>query len=301
MLTADQLTTATRLYPRLRARDPSSFDAMIRAMGIDPRAPVAEVVQAVAAWQAAHPPLVADGVPGVKTSAVLRGETWQPPDGDEYLIVGGKRVLVRGIRVVTWQELGGLSFYGQPGWTKRTAVTDLFVAHHDAARFSHGCHQTLLARDLAVHLMLDGDGTVYQALDLAGAEAYHAKGVNPRSVGVEINNPVDPKLDNPAKPRPRVKVGWKQYGNPNAIMLGLHPSQIFTLLVLADAITSAFGIPRRLPTQAAPGWDAPDPRVASGEFSGVCFHGHVTEKKWDPSGATAQLRPAFRDAGYSVG
>ena len=67
-------------------------------------------------------------------------------------------------------------------------IVDLFVVHYDVCGTSRRCFQVLHdLRGLSVHFLLDVDGTIYQTLDLADT-AWHARQVNPRSVGVEIAN-----------------------------------------------------------------------------------------------------------------
>ncbi|HEV8322347.1 MAG TPA: N-acetylmuramoyl-L-alanine amidase [Myxococcota bacterium] len=79
----------------------------------------------------------------------------------------------------------------------RRKVTQL-VIHHDGAWNSRACYQTLLTRpnkatppkplNLSVQFMLDHDGTVYQAADMAHCCA-HIGPHNGIAIGVEINHP----------------------------------------------------------------------------------------------------------------
>jgi N-acetylmuramoyl-L-alanine amidase len=76
------------------------------------------------------------------------------------------------------------------GWDLPTLqkVVDQFVVHYDVAAASRSCFRTLHdVRGLAVHFMLDLDGTIYQTLDLKEG-AWHATSSNDRSVGIEICN-----------------------------------------------------------------------------------------------------------------
>jgi N-acetyl-anhydromuramyl-L-alanine amidase AmpD len=67
-------------------------------------------------------------------------------------------------------------------------VVDQFVIHFDVCGVSRQCFNVLQDhRDLAVHFMLDIDGTIYQTLDLK-ERAPHATIANTRSVGIEIAN-----------------------------------------------------------------------------------------------------------------
>jgi hypothetical protein len=72
---------------------------------------------------------------------------------------------------------------------------DQFVIHYDVCGTSRRCFEVLHdKRGLAVHFMLDLDGTIYQTLDLKEG-ARHATIANGRSIGIEIANmgayPVD--------------------------------------------------------------------------------------------------------------
>ena len=75
------------------------------------------------------------------------------------------------------------------GWTRPALeqVVDQFVLHYDVCGTSGKCFEVLHERDLAVHFMLDLDGTIYQTLDLKEA-AFHATKANDRSIGIEIAN-----------------------------------------------------------------------------------------------------------------
>lgn len=67
-----------------------------------------ELVTAVAQWQEKHS-LYVDGILGPKTSAALAGCEWTPPTGENFLVVGGKRIPTS-FPVVNWMQPGGLSF-----------------------------------------------------------------------------------------------------------------------------------------------------------------------------------------------
>jgi len=115
------------------------------------------------------------------------------PPSDE-IVVCGQRFHI-GTPVVTWDQFPGYSFYGKdpcftPGPKDLEALRgqiDQFVLHYDVCGISKTCYQVLLERKLSVHFMLDVDGTLYQALDLA-ERAWHATKSNQRSIGVEIAN-----------------------------------------------------------------------------------------------------------------
>jgi hypothetical protein len=234
----------------------------------------------VATFQAEHGGLTVDGILGPKTLAALHGTTWTPPVRD-YLIASGKRVSVP-FPVVTWDEPGGLSFYGQGGWNERRRPdgrgVDLFVLHWDGCTSAHQCFHVLLERGLSVHLMLDGDGTVYQALDLAAARAWHAGQANERSIGVEIQNPVRLHRNRWQRP-PRATVAEACANRPGTWKhLDFYDIQKRRAVELAEVLCERFGIPRALPTKGGQVLRSLAPR----RFRGVCGHYHVSSRKPDP-------------------
>jgi len=123
--------------------------------------------------------------------------------GDE-IVVDGTWVST-GAKVVLWLDPGGYNAYrtvphfgtaGPVGMRYRTRsveagrdaieAIDQFVLHYDVCGLSRECFRVLHdQRELSVHFLIDVDGTIYQTLDVR-EEAWHAKEVNSRSVGVEI-------------------------------------------------------------------------------------------------------------------
>ncbi|HEV8321775.1 MAG TPA: hypothetical protein VG389_09195 [Myxococcota bacterium] len=63
-----------------------------------------------------------------------------------------------------------------------------FLIHHDVSWDSRGCYSTLQSqRSLAVQFMLDYDGTIYQACDMAHF-CWHVGEVSKVAIGVEVNH-----------------------------------------------------------------------------------------------------------------
>lgn len=206
------------------------------------------------------------------------------------LIVNGADVPVS-FPVVTWKDKGGLRF--DSGFLPRASVrpsggVNLFVLHWDVCPSSKVCCEALKQRGLSVHLMLDADGTVYQALDLQTVAAYHCAGSNARSVGVEICNPVTPAK---GSARPVVQShginGGKSFSH-----LDFFDAQKVRTVELAEAVCVALNIPRKLPGTL----EVPRQKLlAASAFQGVCGHYHMSDQKSDP-GLT--LWPAFKAAGW---
>lgn len=225
--------------------------------------------------------LTLDGIVGPKTAAAMRGATFTPPAG-EFLIVGGKRVPVS-FPVVTWDEPNGMSFYGKPGWSKRRDPTgagvNLFVLHWDGCTSARQCFHVLLERGLSVHLMLDGDGTLYQALDLADARAWHGGDVNERSIGIEIQNPVALHRNKWQKPERPIVSEAGVHGGRAYEHLDFYDIQKRRVVELSEVICAHFAIPRALPTNER---GEVLKALASPSFAGVCGHYHVSRSKPDP-------------------
>lgn len=237
-----------------------------------------------------------DGVLGPVTLARLDNVPLDPPES--ALIVNGEKRPVP-FPVVTWESPAGLSFYvpqAKTYWAPRRNVpakVNLFVLHWDGVTSSRQCYQVLMERHLSVHLMLDADGTVFQALDLGTAKAYHASIVNERSVGVEICNPVKPERNCWCKPERAVIVDKGVNGSHDGAHLDFYDVQKERVVQLAAALSDIFGIPKQLPR--APRWTShlpgePDPAGAVVRrtledvqgFAGVCGHFHVSDQKDDP-------------------
>jgi N-acetyl-anhydromuramyl-L-alanine amidase AmpD len=309
MLTDNQLARAVGANPRWRGDLGPAWPSnqQLAEAGIPPLQGEGDFAfaDAVAAFQASHD-LACDGILGRLTSAKLRGVAPPAPKGEAFLIVGGEKRPAPDCRIVTWQDPDGLGFAHLKVWRPRPpGPIDLFVLHHDGCRSSRQCYDVLAERKLSVHLMLDRDGTIYQALDLRTACAYHASEANQRSIGVEICNPVRIERDDPKDPRP---VGILEVTNAGAegarrSVLGFYPKQVEAVIALARAISSIFAIPLQLPQASSPTSTAGvtrgiDARVVQGSFRGICGHYHLKETKIDPG---VSLWQPMRDAGVGLG
>ena len=122
---------------------------------------------------------------------------------------------------------------------------------------------------------------------------------------MEICNPERPERNDPKDPRP---VGALEVTNAGAAgaqqpVLGFYPKQVDAVIALARAIANLFHIPLVLPKATSPTSSAGvgrgfDPRVAQGEFRGICGHYHLKASKIDPG---VSLWPPMREAGFGVG
>jgi len=227
-----------------------------------------------------------------KTKANIIGPERAAVLGTDKLIVASAEYIASGFRLINFNDPDGFSFYKKPAlFRNRTQKIDRLILHWDVSRSSKSCFNTLLARGLSVHLMLDRDGTVYQALDLHSAVAKHAGIANARSVGIEICNIVDVREAHKEPDRIITQSffpsGWKPKH------LDFTEAQKKALVPLLDLICGTVGIPQRIPDEK----NLPKSGFVSDGWSGVCGHYHIPNKngKWDP-GTT--LWPVLKQAGF---
>lgn len=177
-----------------------------------------------------------------------------------------------------WAEAGD----GDPLRALRKAIHTV-VLHHDGSVSSRACFQTLLARGLSTHFMVDADGRIYQATDVAD-EAIHASGVNAVSVGIDLNNPA-PNLVNaqPAEGGGRTISPEKTINGAVFRSYNYTEPQYRSLIELLRVLCEALGIEPVFPVGEDGGildsvLQAPPPA----DFRGIQCHWHSSADKWDP-------------------
>lgn len=203
-------------------------------------------------------------------------------DGEKYPIEWGK--------VVTYREEPKWSL---PSKNMKPHVSDRnveqFVVHWDGCLSSKMCHKVLEGRGLSVHFCIDNDGTIIQLMDTNNI-AWHARGVNTTSIGVEVSSAVYTKYAKKYKPRRPVWENVECHGEQVGPILGFTDEQVKALKVLAKTICERYKIPLRVPenekgelikgvikaSEKHPkGWRA---------FKGVMAHYHLNKNKTDPAG-----------------
>ena len=93
----------------------------------------------------------------------------------------------------------------------RTQTIDKIVVHWDGCLSSKQCAKVLQERGLSAHFCIDNDGTVHQLMD-TNHVAWHARGVNSKSIGIEISNAVYMKYLKKYNPRRPVIKPMKLHG-----------------------------------------------------------------------------------------
>jgi hypothetical protein len=245
--------------------------------------------------------LTMDGICGPRTNAAAAEVPYEPPVGTEYILVNGQK-LTCDFPVISPDEPGALvftdGFYPEP-----LLMPTLFVLHWDGCLSSRSCFDVLCGRDLSVLFMLDKDGTTYQGVDPAKATCWHAGTVNRWAWGVEICNPVYPKYQNTAYPRP---LSTMQVRGDNSKILGFYPIQVQNAVKLCHWVCNYAGIPKQLPAQMGKPADvynsyfAPQPPTNKWDihgFKGVAGHFHQDNNKCDPG---MELWYALIESGFAV-
>jgi N-acetylmuramoyl-L-alanine amidase len=182
------------------------------------------------------------------------------------------------------------SFIAPEGTFKRTLKRSptMFVTHFDVCLSSKSCFDVLKQRKLSVHFLIDNDGTVHQTLDTKHI-AWHAAGVNEKSVGVEISNAFYEKFNATYKQmgldnRPVVSdsVVHGEHLKPH---LGFYPVQLQALKALLKALNIGMGLKLQSPKDSKGNpVNTVVNEVANGSYSGVVHHYQVTRNKIDSAG-----------------
>lgn len=192
--------------------------------------------------------------------------------GEPFLIAGGKRVPCE-VPVIGWKA-SGFAFTG----LRRRRVTDLVVGHWtggegDAAQL----HRVLRGKKppLSVHFFVDDSGAVYQFCD-ADMVCGHAKGMNDRGCGIELQNRSD---DNPAGPPPRQLLREVIRG-VERVYTAFTAEQMHSYLALCKALCEHYKLPFDVPR--LPNGDVNPNELTPAELA--AFRGCLAHYHWSPAG-----------------
>lgn len=174
------------------------------------------------------------------------------------------------------------------------------IWHWDVAMSSRGCFQTLLERKISIHFMVDGDGTVYQSLDLS-LEADHTVGHDDGTIGIEANCPYWIKRQERLRVERPVVEEFLPNGNGIQEHLGFTVAQEESVVKLAHALSDHFGIPKTLPAGKHPSMRDQNgvclKECLDKGFRGHAGHYHVQRNKMDPG---TLLWPKLIESGFVV-
>lgn len=161
----------------------------------------------------------------------------------------------------------------------RSPSIDKIVVHWDGCLNSAQCAKVLKNRGLSAHFCIDSDGTIYQLMD-TNHVAWHARGVNSKSIGIEINNPVFMKYAKKCKPPRPIAPASQLHGKEFPEHLDFHDVQVEALKELIKSLTKFYNVPLEFPNHNG---ELIKGVIKSSSFKGVICHYHVTENKTDPA------------------
>lgn len=231
--------------------------------------------------------LLGDGLVGDMTHRrlITANQATKP----SFIICGGKEIPINWPKVVSLGQVGALKVLSTTAFRKSQGrKPTMFVVHWDACLNSAACASVLVQRGLSVHFCIDNDGTIYQLVDCDDI-AYHAKGANSCSVGVEVSNAYYTKYQpwyesHGFGPRP-ISHGDIANGGKLEDHLAFYPIQERALRVLIHTVCDHYGIPLVVPVDAHGVLETKEvPSVVSNQFHGVVSHLHITAEKIDCAG-----------------
>jgi len=204
----------------------------------------------------------------------------------DYIICNGEKVFVEDAKIITWLEDPFFAAPRQNMRIRKNRKPNLFINHWDVCASSAMCHKVVKKRGLSVHFMVDNDGTIYQTMDTSNI-AWHCRGVNTWSIGVEISNMIDIKKQPyyegfVGKPRP-IMSGAEVHGKVLKDFLWFYPEQVEALKKLWAAIHEYYKIPYLAPT-ASDGSLITTVIPKAKRFHGFACHYHVNAQKPDCAG-----------------
>ena len=243
-------------------------------------------------------------------------------DETPRIIIAGNEYDVKGaVKVVTYKDPGGYTFYGVGGGLDdiggqcvhpRTAkgkrlttleeikeVVRMVVLHTDCTENAQICYNTLKARGLSTHFMIDWDGTIFQGADVVD-QAIHAGGVNKVSVGIDLNNRLPNLIREGDKPyqsffngrHPEQFVKWDEYSRPKSEPMVIQGGRVQSYGYTDAQYRSLTALINRLCTEL-PLIERQHPMDATGQvirqvveggegLSGILAHWHLSVTRWDP-------------------
>lgn len=214
-------------------------------------------------------------------TSVVEKEVKKP----KHIIINNKKVEIEWDDVVLYTDISGLT-YPNGNYIKRNErYPKMICAHWDACLNTRQMYNVTLERGLSVHFGIDNDGTIYQFLDTKHI-AYHARGINRKSIGIEIANPVKLRYNKRNRkkglPERNIIANDKIHGKPTGPYLYYYPAQLNALEALIKVLSKECKIPLQAPMKNGKLVRGVDSRVKSEVFRGLVGHYHVNEDKIDP-------------------
>lgn len=183
---------------------------------------------------------------------------------------------------VLWTEPGALMCKSNQYKTiagNRAQSIDKIVVHWDGCLNSAQCAKVLGQRGLSAHFCIDNDGTIHQLMD-TNHVGWHARGVNSKSIGIEISNAVFTKYANRYSPQRPIAPASTLHGKPFPAHLDFYKVQVDALKELLKSLCGFYNVPLEFPNQNG---ELIRGVIKASSFKGVICHYHVTENKTDPA------------------
>jgi len=220
-----------------------------------------------------------------------------------FLVVCGQQFEI-GRRVVTFLEQGAPNFYAEvaaggpktygqrPGVPETADISVLkekvwmLCIHHDATWDSLSCFSVLKNRGLSSHIFIDGDGTIFQPIDIR-ENTWHAGEVNNYSVGLDMNNVASPEIltgTDRGREYAAARGGLftSKINGANITSCGYTEEQYLSLVAVIVGLSKALPKLKLFPPLDQAG-EVIDRKILNYEsFHGFLGHWHVSASKWDP-------------------
>jgi len=162
------------------------------------------------------------------------------------------------------------------------------VTHWDVCTSAASCKRVLEKRNISTHFVIDNDGTIVQLVDPNNI-AWHAKGANNHSIGIDISNAYYPKYASAYRkqglpPRPILNDSVV-HGRKLRSHLGYYPVQLQAYSALITFLCKQYNIPFDYPKNEDGSLctGVYNPAVKN-KFKGVINHYNLTRNKIDTAG-----------------
>ena len=205
-----------------------------------------------------------------------------PPPEPKNIVCNDVDVKIDWDKVTLWTQPGALMCKSDQYKTvkgDRKQNIDKIVVHWDGCLSSEQCAKVLGQRGLSAHFCINNDGTIHQLMD-TNHVGWHARGVNSKSIGIEISNAVYMKYAKKYSPRRPVVPAMKLHGKTFPSHLGFYDVQVEALKQLIKSLTKFYNVPLEFPNADG---ELIKGVIRASSFKGVICHYHVTENKTDPA------------------
>jgi len=243
------------------------------------------LIDSIIQFQTNHD-LKPDGLVGTNTyrRALLKYEAIQDSlEGHNNLMIGGK------LKPIAWHKvkkdmLPSKCFKAY----KKERKPHVIVTHWDVCTSAASCKRVLEKRNISTHFVIDNDGTIVQLVDPNNI-AWHAKGANNNSIGIDISNAYYIKYGSSYRkqglpPRPILNDSVV-HGRRLREHFGYYPEQLHAYSVLVAFLCKTYDIPLDYPKDEDGSLCTTvyQPAV-NNKFKGVINHYNLTRNKIDTAG-----------------